>query len=860
MERKAEKRTSRRKRDKSLVVKTDFRDLLPAGFKLEAPAVALVSREQQAVYQDRSELSFSEVMDRTGRILSPNPQERAEKEIALARKALFGTEIALKNKDPLEEYREKLGLVAKREWLMNQLFKELSAQEGLEVFSQTAFLLTGKRYSNMAEVNQDYPHLTQTEMALLSLLDTAPTTFIEFGRTNPLPVKAGEKQVNHKLVPLMAGGSVHGLLFINELTDPNKVYVGDSYSQLGITGANESVETVGYKPKISLIIKELLPLVVSNYRLHERVWNKADSALLDGISKIDRFALSKVLSQQSDDQPLYVLRRQLTHDQKLKWDEQKQKIDIIFGQNILVDLQKGIPLETNDVVKLIGLLDKLPEMLLDENQPFEGFFTPYGPGLLFLDRIGNPVFYTSYNPYYLREAMQGLYSEQIDVGRDNRSIAMIFNDLAKQAEGLVYEAAAEKEEDPSLLEGTRIELKLSRNTDLDITPQTKLEVADWGRNFFQWVTKIVLTPTLKFSAAEAEQILNTTRLLAFPLVSDVSVFRKKTKDDFVVEEMLSGFIKQAKFDRHDKSVSVYQHPNYPYVFFNPEAQALRAFVIVHEISHSIWERLPEEDKTRWSLISWDEVTHTFKDKNGFLTMYAHIENEIEDFCDHLPSFVLHNSEFLEKASKNAILKEKHLYLEELISRLSGRKVEFPYKSPWTIEQITGAVEQQIESLKEEDLIRIEETKRERDEIKARRKRAKVSYNMDEGKVEDIIDEEEEYPFDDDEDLDFTNREIEEGITLVKEATEKDFDDVDDEILKEEQDSFKRNNIHLILDCLSSYLPVDDAIKLSKQIYQLLETDDFKDAMSQGRPVIEDIDDFSEFKETLESIKEAIDRN
>lgn len=815
----------------SFTKKREFGQLLPKDFGLVATSSEVLA-EQQKTFRDRH-LTYSEASERADKIMvdPENTRQRLETSSALASTSVEMETRALY--DPLEAYREKSGLIEKRDRLMKSLFDSLSFERALDNFSRAAKIFSGKRYRDMAEINKDYPHLTRAEMTLLSLLDEVPRLYLTTGHSRNYQPKSEEEKGCYE-VPMIAGASTDGLMFTDDLTNPNRMYAEDAHGHLGITGADEPfVEKVHFKKSIKKIIDDLVPLIISNYRLHERIWNTADSALVDGMGKLDRIAFERTLGH-SPEVPLAQAIESLAPPEKEQFYERQRSIDARVGKNMIINLTTGELLQPKSVIKLFGLLHEIPSRLIEDERPFEGAFAAFGPGVLFMDAAGETVAYSPYSPYYLRDALQGFHVEAIDAGKTNPTVAMLFNQVAKRAEELTMTDAENRGEDPSTLEGIQIDMKLKYSIDLEILPQmriapTKMNDFSASRGAFT-----VLEPTSKFGVEEADQLLKIFNLLPPELINGIRRVKKVTRDIFPLQDMLSRNHLLGEFDLHNGALIIYQHPNLPLTAHTPETRALRAFTITHEVAHNMWQKLSKEEQNAWRAISWDTLGPT-EPREDFLTMYSGTENEEEDFCDHVASFILHGPEFRMKAGEVPSLAEKYTQIKNLITRLTGRVIEYPKVSPNTIEEITGKIRDQVTIL-DEEIVAMERKLEKAEENITQQELKKISVELDKKPAPDVI------PFG-------------EKIDLSEEDTgDNDFDRI---AALTEEINFKRNSILTLQGLFAESLSEKKALRLAQKIYTLIDKGWFDEAFKTGKKRVGPAER-SYFEDLMQKIKVALE--
>lgn len=754
-----------------------FDQLLPDNFQTRATA-PMIREEIQNLLQDRPNISFSQGLDRVRRIEEiARVDTRLEKSLSLVQNT---SKLSLFKYDPLEQFRIARGLAKKRENLAQKLKNSMSFDRGLFLFN----LIKGRpeAYADTNDINSDFPHITKAEIILFSLLNNAPSTFVQIGR------KEGRPQ--QLLVPVVAGSSTEGLFISDDCWNPNQISTSDAYGNLGLTGVSESVEFSPFTSTTREDFEELVSLSISNYRLHQRLKEGSLNCLLDGIGKLDRAAdaLNKTQSE----------------------------IDRIFGSNIVADLHTGQILETQELVELVGLLGKIPLILLDENSPFYGYFIPYGPGVIFIDNQQVPKSYMPYHPHYIRESLQGLYYESKTTEKSNRSTALIYNDLVKHVDEGIQKEIETTGEETSILEGLRADFELVLGIKLEILPLMQITPIDRDGVLSNFLGATSLEPILKFGADEARHVFETLKILPRELLKDIGSVRKVLKKDVILEELLSGLGILAEYDKITHTISVYQNPALTFSKFTPELLALRSFIIVHEIAHSIWEKLDAPVQEAWTNVSWNRKI--VQKEDYFLTLYSYVKNPEEDFCDHFASYVLHAGEFRQRTGKSLPLREKYNLIKNYLVNILGRDLEYPQVSPFEIEILRGRIDAQLQKLTEEEVADILDQKQKTQEYESIASTEKVVVRPDQEDLEDIV----------------TPR---------------------PGILRAEMLEMESRQINTLLDFFAPYMRERAATRLAQDIYQLLEDYNTREALSLASQFFDEYgeDDEDLWKELQETI-------
>jgi len=694
---------------KKLTIQDTIGGLLPKGFSL-VPTSQQKRVENQRLWQDRQQ-TFSQVHARTSQIRHRQADhwEKREREHKLINQAPSAA-LVLPNLDPFEEYRQSQDLHIRRDELTGQLLKELTIENGLLALNNTLRKLHQPTVSTIEEVFKAFPNMTKTEILLFGLCTQVPEMFVT-GKIKKIDsaVEAGEEQLFHKTIPVVPSifaANTQGLLCMPDTLNPNEIQKEDIFSNLGITGADESIVTAPFRPEVKAAITELIPLLISNFRLHDLLWTseKTDSALQDGFGKLDRYALEKTTGEASPTQSIASIISRLEAPLQIQFSQTRQEAEDTIAANSIIDLHNNVALPLIDVVRIIGLLDRIPSILLQKEEPFQGYFVPYGPGLLFLGTAGEVKEYVPYNPYYLREVFQGFYTETVDTGKTNKTLAQIFNMLAQQATGIVMEKDQSASK-LSAIETLALDIKLQWNITTPFTPHMKTtKPKNWAEAADFQSAKQIIDPLYKMGTEELQQITSLLKLVPKPMLEGIRELRKQTHVEFPMEAFLTGVHVMGEFNRQTGTIFLYQTGDLPFINFSPQLKEQRAFTFMHEVAHNVWYKLTREQKSAWKKISWDQKgkVHSENLEADFLTQYSHSSNEKEDFCEHFASYMLHGPEFRQKATPRSELEKKYIFLQHVFAQFTGQDTQYGTLSQFTIEQIQGYVDAEINRLTEEE--------------------------------------------------------------------------------------------------------------------------------------------------------------
>ncbi len=633
-------------------------------------------------------------------------------------------EIALMHgQDALELVRTQLGLDIVRGELLEELRSKLSPERGLEMLSAWTKVILKKECATIREANELFPHLTLSELAFFPLLEHLPLSMMLFGTTFDATSLAEKTEfteeeiagISHR-IPQQVWATVQGLAYVLDKYVPENQDKGileyDPYSILGLTGVNEGVELVEFTVKIKRIVQQLVPLLMSNSHLYEKVWANSPESLQVGFGRIARVALEKTCGEDGKDVAKVSLSAAidlLDAEQKKRFNNERQCLEQTVVRASVYDLARDVMLRVDEVVKLCGILNHVPRCLMQE-QPFTGFIKPFGVCVNFIAPDGKIVETCPFSPVHGRDAVETLHAESQDSGRENRTIAFLFRELFMSVQGNVMDKGAQDPMNLSLLEATALQLWVERHVVLQPLPAWSLvQVRDWSKDLLGYTITgkdVVTRLTSKVGVQEAQQIAMTLSLPAVKLLERVKRI-VKTQSIHSIGAIMAGMVIEGTYEAGSQTITLMEFPEMLYTDISPMKKAVRSFTLLHECGEAVWTMLQDSDKEQWKKISWPRTARKKAEKH-FLTFYAHHKDEKEDFCDHFAAYILHGPEFRMATANARPLKRKYRLLRSIIANLTGIASEFPRFIPWTIREIQGALEQEIKQMELKEAIELEE--------------------------------------------------------------------------------------------------------------------------------------------------------
>lgn len=692
----------------------------------------VVYKERQQLY-DHIVYSYSQAHQRVkelkaaaqrqaGEQIKSEPTSVPQPRTALAMLTKKKNEIAvMHNQDALEAVRIQLGLDQLRDDVLDKLRKKLSFERGLQRLSAWTKHYLGKPCDTIREANELFPHLTLSELSFFALLEELPLWMLLYGTTfdaTQLAHKAGIEDFDAsamRRVPQQLWGTVHGLTYVLDDYRPEIDDMGtsedDAYTVLGFTGIHEDVQFVEYTYEVKRMVRGLVPLLLSNARLYEKVWQNSPESLQVGFGRLARVALERTMGEEGKEAASVSLSAAidvLNPEQRKLFEDERRCLEQTVVQASVYDLARDLILRADEVVRLVGILHGVPHCLVQE-QPFTGFIQPYGASLKFIAPDGNIIEQCPFSPLYGREAVETIQSEMDDVGRENRTIAYLFRELFASVQSAIMNRFSEDEGSLSLIEATTLKLWMERGVVLQPLPVWSLvPIHDFWRDLWNYVLTgkdVVTRVTSKIGLAEAQQIAMTLQLTPPALLARVKRI-VKTPAIHSIHALMEGMVIGGYYVTNSQTVTLVEFPEKLYGNIPASEKAARSFTLLHECGEAVWTMLDDNTRARWKEISWKQSRRQLE--KHFLTFYAHHKDEKEDFCDHLAAYILHGPEFRVAAAIAGPLKRKYRLLRHIMAALTGSPFEYPRFVPWTIREIHGALQQEVEQRKLEDAILFEE--------------------------------------------------------------------------------------------------------------------------------------------------------
>lgn len=676
-------------------------EFLPRIYKAEIDAVACY--EKRKAYE-----CFVGAGDHYSAILeSYLGCEQKKKKVSTALATVNKNMLVKVKRSFLAEYRQQHGLDKLALKIKQAIVGMASFDEGLQMISNHLALLGRKDLGqiifyrsqkliskgddlNKFKVELFYPNLTADEVMWLSLTSN--------------PRKKWLLDDNSKLFwpPSLIEMNLEGLVFAHGTIFDESSNTNDYHFRLsgGVTGVDDESDTFLFLPNVREAFKALVLLSLNDEDLFLKIWNEEDIIPTQRgddmlIRAFVNFADYGIESEHTD-----------LSLQDLVWEAgnnlDKETINLIRRQigiwynkcQFACDQVRNL----GDFVKLIGMLEKTPNFILEQNI-FNGFITFYKGEVNFIDANG---IVTETIPLvgHLRNIMAyQFHKRMVEVDRIDSVLREVFSDLCL--------AISQKNID----EGNQMpidamQVEIFDKSGIFVSQQSYCTVAETDRFEFLFSTrgisnKYKVVTTVKFSFDELCWLVDIVTKIPVAFLKNINFLRKKSayKDSF--SDLYYGHSKVGELDPKQKTITLtfptdtpgaclFEDSMFEFALakFNGRLKsfyeksshdALKAEVIffetiVHEIGESVYINFPKVKQAWLELIKKipKKVLREEKAKY-FLTAYA-TSDPNEDFAETFCKYVVFGKSFRD-LTKYEFIKQKYEFMHNLFS-LFGRTEKF----------------------------------------------------------------------------------------------------------------------------------------------------------------------------------------
>jgi len=564
--------------------------------------------------------------------------------------------------------------------LLQQLGEAMSMRQGLDLIEM---LLRQKwdggiRLKNLRDLNSHLPNATSSDVILTSLGEKAPRILAsEEGVTMPYRLH------------------VSGIEWANDSYDPATQREGlfpvDPYQFGGITGASIGTEHSFFNSYVTGLLQSALKARLSDRKLFLELWNRYSESSMAGL---------KLLKD---------------------WGDSKK----ILNKEVH-DLEDMKVLSASEVVRLVGLLERIPNCL---NRPDAAriHFKPFGAGIVFLNAEGKPMEYVSYHPHLQTSGFQEVhYKTESDLS-DGNLHAQEF--LGERLLGKILDTSFEQSEgDLSVLEEKMFEFHRRFGVHLPLAMRIAgetIESMSYGE------TRMVHTKSLKMGLQEIEAITQAFGMLPKDLLQRIVAGSEEGGGLVQVRKDLSRDMDFVDWTRNgntlgyytpdDRSITLLHMQMKPYHQLDAVGRQLWSDTVLHELGEALYESLsPRDRETFVSIYPWKTgigeedaaaVPASFlvtlgetaletmgltpalpeKELNRHLLTHYSASNPRDLFCEAFMSYIAHGPEFREKAKASDYLQKLYdLFRDRFFTGPEG-KLEYVAPVEASLAEVDGQI-------------------------------------------------------------------------------------------------------------------------------------------------------------------------
>ncbi|MDO8526922.1 MAG: hypothetical protein Q7T03_04445 [Deltaproteobacteria bacterium] len=533
--------------------------------------------------------------------------------------------------------------------LLTRLSARVSFEKGLFLFETALRSALGNatlRLETMADLNRHLPNVTTFDVALVSLTDRVP-----------------KKMLQPDCIVMPYRLTVTGIEWADEFydlgRDRNPIYAVDPYQYMGVTGASDHTEYTYYSKPVRTLVQAVLKTRLSDRHFFTHLWNKHPESANAGLGAFKK-----------EGQTAFLLNKEV------------------------MDLGRNIPFRPSDIVRLVGLLDRLPACL-NTPSPAKIYFNPFAGGILFFNVDGEPIEYVPYHPYLQHEGMQEVhYGTEADESDDN-TFAQEF--LGEQFMKKLLDVVIEQTQgEASLIEEASIAFSARFSIHLPLSGGA-FEAA----NFLD-------IRSLKMSAGEISALHAAFDslppfVLARAREGGGEAGLKTIGKGSIAPLDQSNFVREwgrvGEYVSADRAINFYHIHDKPFAQLDEEERQLFHDTILHEAGEALFAAFPEElQEEVMAVYPWVGTGRvwTLTIPEGelplhLLTSYSS-SNPRDLFCEAFMTYISHGPEFRERAKQSGYLSALYAWLKvNIFTTAEGASIEYNHSPEVSLAQLEGAI-------------------------------------------------------------------------------------------------------------------------------------------------------------------------
>lgn len=601
-------------------------------------------------------------------------------------------------------FQAKFGEEDPEALMVKKIVTAMSIRLGLDLMELKLRQKSGNdalELKNVGQLNRLLPNVTTLELALISLTEKAPKILLEpEGVSMPYRVL------------------LSGIEWANDAYDPDTerqgLYARDPYQYLGVTAVGAGTEYTYFNPWVQRLIKTALKTQLSDRHFFTHFWTHHDESALGGLKLLKEAKGTRVLLN-------------------------KKVVDADFERELSIA----------DVVRLVGLLEKVPDVL-NAPEAARVHFKPFAGGLLFLNAEGRPAEFVPYHPHLQRVGVQEVHYKTEGDMSDRNSMAHQF--LGEKLTGELYDGALEQTGgELSALEDRGLEFLSKYRIALPLAARSSMDPRERDMSVF------FSARSLKMGMQELNALDRTMALIPPPVLArardgspyggGIRAIRKNHSPslnflDWSRQAGTLGF-----YNSVERTITLEHMQQVPFANLDSVGRQLWEDTLLHEVGEALFDSLSPADKEEVvSLYPWqtrtlggqadgsrlpgpvvlamlndefelNELVLGFKNAElplHVLTSYSSA-NPRDLFCENFQAYLAHGEEFRERAKHSPYLQRYYQWLKDKIFT----EDEVSFESIHTPAATFAETEGQIRRWKMEDAKRREDRRIEAAHEKAK---------------------------------------------------------------------------------------------------------------------------------------------
>lgn len=605
----------------------------------------------------KREETFSEILNYYAKVKDENAAQQAKALIPFIASKLPSL---LSKYNTMENARREAGGDKKRREIEDSLVAMISYDEGIRrlrnvqkrndqtfLFAKAISSTMKKRVVKDEELYEDESlnlatSLTTEEISWLSVCSNVPSIVFE-----------------HRLceVPAAIDFFWDGVEWaLDTLSDKENSFSDrprDTYDSVGVTGARNDTSFSSFEPKFALGVKALYYSYVEDSYLFDRAMEDLGfGAIMSGDGKLLQSMADKDGVVYSDE---YARKN-------------RHRINEFLSGLVLVSALTRKPVSGRDLVKLIGLIDRVPDFLMS-GKP--AVFIPCGRGVMFLDPATlAELHYAPFDPYVSHYAQAEVYHSSYAIDRHNVMWLFIFDVLRKR---IVEKNEAEGKK--SDLEAVAEDLRSAYGVEISLgVRKYKLE-----NNFGASVGSLKKNAyTVKMGYWDLRCLKGTLDRIPKRLLKGIKTIERRSFVYNEIESMITGVFHGGSYDRRTGTLEITtrQLPeDVPEWIPGLDASSYE-ITIAHEVGHAVHFSNPDLFK-KWMKLS--RASNKFPihlRKNEFLTAYSSTDKQ-EDFAESFCCYIVYPEHFRSVAKECPVLRKKYEFMKAVFDGVEFEQLDRP---------------------------------------------------------------------------------------------------------------------------------------------------------------------------------------